>query len=398
VATALTVFITGNAFAINWNNIKVGPANIYGLGSTAATIATSTLTGLKAPFSWPAIVASATVYGLIELQKASPWKGILFQPGDKVALPTPPGWTDPNTPPGSIPTQNTYDGYPTAEDACKTSPYYNIYGFEGITGSSTLGVCQPGSYMSFPIVQSCPTGYSVTGSTCTLTDATAAQWPSDGKPTYEQDASHNWQPNPKDTDTITDGPTGSNEFTTKGEDEHGNPVKESYKTRPDGGTEYNRWTQTVNNNGQDTVYQETIVFNDQGQITNIYQNTYNNQTIDNVAPGTGTPSNPVEVKLPNITVSGDGGVLNKTLPQIETADDAVQRFKTHIASNSIIAPLLNAQTVSGTCPMFLSVDLGSFGQHQTNVMCDLYEIMIPTLDVITKFAWSLTAILIFFSA
>ena len=403
---------TASAAGVTYNQTRLGPLFVTSTlsGGLVNVAFSNAFRGALIPW-----VGTAMMVGQIaKAVKMDYDNGYLdwLIPGKDNTAPTPPGWINPDTPPGTtglwytIPFPDGYHYYQTNEEYCAArADYENTYSPR--PGSTWSYIPVPGGCNTYldgefggfinTAPNECPIGSTKQGMTCVFSDTSNIQWPSDGVGTYQQDSTGTFKANPRDPDNSTNSPIKDKaEITQKGQDEHGNQVSHTVKTTPDGGLDQIRRLETKDAQGNTIVQEEINHYNNEGSLVQTYNNTYNNTTLNQVEGG--TAPTPTEVKLPQITVSGNGGVLNKTLPQTETAADATTRLKVHISNNTLIAPLLNVPSASGACPLHLSVNLASFGSHQTNVMCDLYELMIPTLDVLTKFAFALTAILIFFSA
>ena len=197
--------------------------------------------------------------------------------------------------------------------------------------------------------------------------------------------------------------------------------------------EYNRQSQSIDqSSGKDQVQTDRFFFDHYG---NMYNNTTNitNGTIGQTTTNIDTsdlnkeatqrevlsklntiankpdpvvnvnPNINVQVQTPAVTVSGDGGqvaAFNKTAPTIEAS---MGRIKDHFNSLPLISQLraINPAPAGMQCPLNLDVSMSPFGhswQLHTDVMCVLFEQMKPVLDGVTKFMFSVSAIMILFMA
>lgn len=137
----------------------------------------------------------------------------------------------------------------------------------------------------YPVV-SCPSGYTLSGSTCNLTDPTKVMRDSDGVAVLNS-TSTGWVPDPQDPDnaTLT---TPSNPIVQTGPNELGQPAQTTITSTPDGGMKVENWAQTFNtttNNNQVTYNSVTI--NSNGVVTNNNTATYSgtlSQAVNGSAP------------------------------------------------------------------------------------------------------------------
>jgi hypothetical protein len=400
----LTTLIFGTASAITINQKNIGPISFQTIGGVPLT-AWSALSAFKSALNpiTKAVVLYQGIKAIAPSEVATLENNIISTlgyiiPGMELDHSYyPQDWSDPNTPPETSNTtwkrNSTAISDPDAD--CKSRWPDSSFNDLGTYG----GCSNQYGYLDTSYTKSCSSGYILQSGTCTLNDPDSAKWPSDGKPTIMKDLNKKWQNVNKDPDQLTDSGIGTDTITRSGTDPHGNPTQETITSNPDGSTTYTRKSETIDQTtGQPVTNTTNVQMDAQGNVTNITENNQNNTTLNNSTTNIGNGTGTTKLEIPPITVSGDGGQLNKTLPQTETADQALTRLKTHLSTNTIIAPVLNPVSASGACPLFFSVNMGPFGNHSTNVMCELYEIMIPTLDIVTKFVWSLAAILIFFSA
>lgn len=212
----------------------------------------------------------------------------------------PSDWQSPNTPPlttGLIQVRCVHlKCSDNLADLCNQSSLdYGEFVSSSGTRLNCRSIVSPSYIYDISTVNSntCPAGYSLTGSSCNLTSPSAAKWPSDGKSTIFQDpSSGNFTSHPRDPDILdnSNSSISGNIFKRSGQDEYGNPINEQAKSTPDGGLEIIRDSQYKNSLGNPTVQRDSFTFNSAGDLIQQTSNTFNNSYITNE---TSTPTQPI---------------------------------------------------------------------------------------------------------
>jgi len=137
-------------------------------------------------------------------------------------------------------------------------------------------------------VVTCPSGYTLSGSTCNLTNPAAVKYPSDGIPTYIVGSDGKFQPDPRDPDAPSasvSGVSGSSSVTQKTAD-----GKQSSTTQanPDGSITHSTSNQYYDDlEGVIKDFKQSFTVNNAGNVTNY---STSNNTV-NVTNGETTPVN-----------------------------------------------------------------------------------------------------------
>lgn len=445
--------------AVTLGSTSIGGVYVATAADALSTIARQAASGFRGAFTPMNIGLALGTYAIMRATDAALNKYGFIPGRNNLGLPVP-GWTG-DSPPQTMP----QGGYTTSGISNQTffnttgevkaallvqsDNYHKLYcggatsvlrsestnPSNGVYSVSYYNACYGGYFEAVASPVPCPSGYTLSSGVCVLSDQARAKWPSDGIPTYQQNSSGNWQPHPRDPDPASSTLPSGNSFSRTGNDTYGNPVKETFKNTPAGGMDYERQTEGLNpTSGQPFVQTDKFYFDQNGDLYNTTSNINNNSTINNPAPQqidtsslsqeatqqqvlgklqeiasknptvNVNPNVSVQVDIPPIEVSGDGGVIPFfDRGQTPTTSVQFERVKNYLYSHPMIAPLVNYTSTGSdaTCPFFLSVSMNPFGYTwllETTVMCDLWELMLPTLDIITKFAFSLTAIYILFMA
>lgn len=376
------------------------------------------------------VIQNNTIVKFIKyaLNYGSTSEQIQLVPGKNNVITPPSGWSDSNTPPSTATLRRMYgmfnnQYYETLAALCQaviTKNYPNGK-FEYVSGPRCYGRT---TGQTSPIVDYwydegtlvCPTGYTQSGQTCNLTNSSVVKWPSDGKPTFIQGADGQIKLHPRDPDLPSASGAGgsfagggaSGSWRVPATDDYSNPVQVDHTATPDGGMDVSRKLETVKpETGKPTVYEEIIHYNDQGAITNHYNNEYPNTTITDINGGGVTPTPPTTsptIEFPTVTVSGNGGNISSfNRGNTPTASQSLTDFKNYLQNQPIIKPLREATfTPSGqTCPMQLSVTMSPFGYPMnvsTDIMCQVAETMRPIIQAVTTFGWSWLALTVILGA
>lgn len=187
------------------------------------------------------------------------------------------------------------------------------------TGTARLpsGVCGAGV--------TCPPGYAVSGSSCSLTDSPPVQWPSDGQPTYVPRVGDNgvyqWWPSDRDPDQGTYPQANINAALQSGDvfsDPDGNPVTQSFTPNSDGGYTF---TQSIQHSpaGSGNTYTTTnnYTVNKQGNVTNLSTVTHNGP-ITNVNSGSG----PVQLLPTDYNREATQAAIKESINKLATGEGA----------------------------------------------------------------------------
>lgn len=416
------------AISFNASAFTLGPLEITLTSGPNVNISfTNQFRGLLNSIS--GVIQNNTVVKFIKyaLNYGSTSENIQIVPGKNNAIIPPAGWTDANTPPSTTNQVTKYKSnysattYNTREEACQAI-ITNNSSFPGYTfaGLQYGTVCilkdstgYPNTNFYTSVVIACPDGYTVSGSSCSLTNAAIVKWPSDGKPTFYQGTDGQIKLHPRDPDLPSATGAGgsfagggaSGSWRVPATDAYSNPVQVDHTVTPDGGMDISRKLETVKpETGKPTVYEEIDHFNDQGAITNHYNNEYPNTTITTINNSGGTPSTTQTIQFPTITVSGNGGnVSSFNRGNTPTASQSLTDFKNYLRNHPIIKPLREATwSPSGqSCPMTLAVSMSPFGYPMnlsTDIMCQITEIMRPVISTVTTFAWSWLALTVILGA
>ncbi len=205
---------------------------------------------------------------------------------------SPAGWSDSETPPSTTSQTNycAFGGVKYADHvAASNAACASVGRTAGYQNSCGSFLCWTGSvWVSGPagvtVVPMCSPGYTQNGSTCTLTQPSAAMYPSDGKASYKP-VNNVLTPNPRDPDNIGM-PSGT--ITRRGTDTYNNPVVETISSNGTNGYKYSCDSESVNQTTSlPSVQSDQYTVNSSGQVTSSTSNTYNNTTLTTVNP---TPS------------------------------------------------------------------------------------------------------------
>lgn len=436
IIIGLLVFLltVGTATAVIIDQAKFGPLVISKIGGQ---IVQATFTNAFRGSLLPVVGGILLINDIVKIVRNTDLAAKAYNliPGKDNTPPIPQGWTDPgNIPPSTTnPTQGYRSNYsttvyPTREQACQSiianNPAYDGWTYAGLQYGY---VCilkdktgYPNTNFYTSVSTTCPTGYTLNGSTCTLTNPSVVQWPADGTPTIVTDPGGTFKNHPSDPDVSTEPGIDSSTLSRSGTDSNNNPVQESYTATPDGGVDHERRLQTKNAAGNDVVEYETIHYDSYGRVTSHATgsqpgtlDTQNpSQPLPTAPPGSG-PSNPiytqpgnvnVNVNIPQITVSGDGGII----PQFDRGDTPdtetiTRRLSAKFHSQTIVTQLKNFAPQSSTpvCPLVISLSISPFGQSwnlQTDVMCRVWDAITPVLDITTRVAFTWAAVVILFMA
>ena len=430
LAIGFLVFLltVGTASAVIIDQAKFGPLVISKIGGQ---IVQATFTNAFRGSLLPIVGGALIINDIVKILRNTDLAAKAYQliPGKDNTPPIPQGWTDINTRPPTTGAQIEY--YQNTPEGIKTgftiqsmaSAYCAAYGqtFANINQNGHFSCSAAPSYYIVPATRlACPAGYSLSGSTCNLTDASLVKWPPDGIPTVVTDPGGTFKNHPSDPDVSTEPGIDSSTLSRSGTDSNNNPIQESYKATSDGGVDHERRLQTKNAAGNDVVEYEKIHYDSYGRVTS--QSTGSQPgTLDNqnpsqplpTAPPGSSPSNPVytqpgnvnvNVQIPQITVSGDGGIIppfdRGDTPDTETI---TRRLSQKFHSKTIVTQLKNFAPQSSTpvCPLVISLSISPFGQSwnlQTDVMCRVWEAITPVLDITTKVAFTWAAVVILFMA
>ncbi|MEW6038411.1 MAG: hypothetical protein AB1648_09205 [Pseudomonadota bacterium] len=286
----------------------VAPFNALSAAFSNGAKSWEALSGFRGPFSpVSAVIGLGIGIGLYEL--CDEFKCYRYLPGEDIPWPAVPGWSDPDTPPASVPgsvNYTYYDGrgwikgtfsdpasaclnfcagaYGPSVTECRPrdsgwkpgqSGYFDCNGPGGcncvisVTSATTVcDTCYVHDGKGHCLLQSsCPNGAK-------------AQWPSDGVPTYRCGRGGC---NAADRDPDV----GTHQETRSGTDRHANPVRETIKPTPDGGADYVRDTESVGADGKPVVNRDRVHTDRHGKVTDSNTATYPNTTLNNVNNNTG---------------------------------------------------------------------------------------------------------------
>lgn len=434
ITALLTAFIVGTASAVTINQSRIGPLVISTVGGQVIQAAfTNAFRGSLIPVVGTGL-ALYEVAKIIKIAYDATQSDNIVPGVNNSTIPTPHGWSDPNTPPGSLPANvNTqplqsycdsqFGGY------CPVlSPYGPSYLCKGESGNTC------GDVPDNLIQATCPTGYTLANGLCNLSQSSDVKWPSDGQSTITQQPDGTFKAHPRDPDSPAGNIDGQTTVTQNGQDEFGNTVQQTYKSTPDGGMDVIRRLETKNEQGQNVVQEDTTHFDSTGQVTQSFQNTYNNTTINNIDQNSnGGSTQTIDVSglnqeatqqqvlqqlkdlnakqtqnptTPQITVSGNGGKIppfDKTAP---TLNESMERLKNGIYNLPFLGPLVQASQTNytpsaGPCPLVLHVEITPFSFPwvlHTDVMCQLMETINPVLEMVMTFIFLTAGFYIIMSA
>lgn len=300
IAVLLPSLLITPVYAVTINTAQVG-GKFYGL--TGA---------LNNP-----VVGSAITMGATALTKVNPWLNaisggvIIYKIYEELAAgsvsvrpsgvsESVPTWTN-NTPPSaqsSIPGATYYrvSGYGFAFDHTSKQaagdaecPLMNsVFTGYDATNNWCVGSGTHSGDLTWDIYTaptSCPAGYTLSGSTCNLSDASSVSYPSDGIPTYVVDANGNFVVDPRDPDFtgLVTGLPGQNTLTQVAP----NGDSMTLQGQPGGG--FSAQTQHAEIDPADGLlhqYTQSAMVNNMGAVTS-YSSTNN---VVNVINGVATPA------------------------------------------------------------------------------------------------------------
>ncbi|UZR30723.1 hypothetical protein [Methylococcus mesophilus] len=305
---SVLALLPGPAVAVPSLTNLVAPLNALSTAFSNGAKAWEALSGFRGPFS-PVGAAIGLGIGIGLYELCDNLNCYQYLPGENLPYPAVPGWSDPDTPPASVPGTSNYTYYdsrgwikgtftdpaaacvqfcanaygPTVTECLPRSGYSNpdgsgYYDCNGPGGcnciiavssaSTTCGTCYVDDGKGHCLLQSaCPNGAK-------------AQWPSDGKPTYRAGRT-GWVAAERDPDV------GTHQDTRTGADAHANSVRETIKPTPDGGADYVRDTESVGSDGKPVVNRDQVHTDANGNVTSSTTTSYNNTTITNVDNTTG---------------------------------------------------------------------------------------------------------------
>lgn len=310
--------------------------------ATAATIQTAKVGAVYYPMTGGVVGAAVAIGGL--LTKANPWinaitvgyamyKFALGQDGGAMVNVRPsgvaeyvPAWNG-TTPPSTSASTTVYgtitnhsaqvaniDTALSQGCAAQTNVGgYNLPGHYVINGAGTsyFAYCKTSSGAEIgidsavPITKACSAGYTLSGSTCNLSNASAVPYPSDGVPTVvPKTDGTGTAADPRDPDTL---PPGFDQTKPSYTDGAGGKTEVSPNTG--GGYTVNTYN-TYNYGGDTYTYNQTMTVDSAGKVTDSYAGT---------KPGTPTTT-PSASTQPQTTV--DTSALAKTA-DITAVKDAI---------------------------------------------------------------------------
>lgn len=329
------------------------------------------------------------------------------------AAQSPAGWVDSETPPtvGAIVSdyyvsQGAFHGSSGAQvcAAWKAGyfnyPQYTVYYEAGACKSTGCG----GACIGVAVTSSCPAGYTLISSACTLTNSGAVQYPSDGQASVKP-VGGVLTPNAHDPDNAG---IVAGDISRTGMDGYNNPVKETVSANPSNGYDYKRDTQSVNpTTGEPTVQRDQFSVDANGNVTSVTSNTYNNSTVSSVNT---TPAGQTDVSMlaKDATLAQTNTKLDdvKTLLAKDTAAyTEAPTTRTIAASLNLVIdkiksklPTVAFSDVDPDCPVFtkhipfIDVDL------TIDQFCTMDEFIRPTLQAVSLFLYALLAFFIIMRA
>lgn len=390
--------------------------NIGGMWTTTpiSTAASQALTGFRGaftPMNIGMVVGSYVIISTI----GDGVNNLRAQMGSNLPpeqLPPVPGWTNSETPPATQSPVQGYiltDGTNTATGATREAVCSSVFSMEGSPAGYTVRVDYvSGSYKCNYVHTSgaisllgiintnniCPSGYTGT-TTCTLTNASAAQWPSDGIQSLKMQG-NNFIYDPRDPDN--DGMTGIyNPFGRTGTDQYKNPVKETLTPNATGGVDYQRDTEGVSpSTGEPMVQRDKFSTDSQGQVISKSSTQYGNSTINNV--NTSNVSTTGQIDTSSLAQESTAqAILSQLQPgtpaDLTNVDSAVKTIDDQVQVDLATMPkdLLNNPTpmlqlpqywnyASGVCYP-VEFDAGRFGKVSLERFCEIYDEHIRQLIV-----------------
>ena len=402
----LAVLSVRSVHAVTINATKIGP-----LWTTTPIVETAfqALTQFRGQFTPVNLLVTAANVVLISkigdginalrVQMASPLP----------ALQSPTGWTNSETPPTSYTVSTAYQmtgeasSYGTPEAAClaygqRTYPTVWQTWTWTTYQSGTVWTCLrdgAGTGANITNTTSCKVGYTLSGSTCNLTNSATAQWPSDGVGTVSP-VNGVLTPNLRDPDNS--GLTTGN-ISRTGTDTYGNPVSETVSSNVNNGIDYQRDTQSINTlTGEPTVQRDKYSTNSDGRVLYSTSNVYNNSTINNISTQPTTDNSQLAKDATLTQTNTKLDTINQTLsdtlkkdtsamPALATAESfssTNDRIKTAFSSH--LTPIILSD-VQAECPTwtrhipFLNVDL------TIDQFCTMESLIRPTIELVMMFVW-----------
>jgi len=254
-----------------------------------------------------AVVGMAAAYVLEQGQDALHSLQVQAGASNPNGLPTPPGWSGPNSPPTTETPGYYWKRYsvvenlgPTAEGAATALCNGGTHNGSYTSATEYTFTCTSGPYngASNTVARAtgCPSGYTASGSSCLLTDSPPVKWPSDDIYTVQQ-VGANFTSHPRDPDTLSMSSTSS--LTFNGVDAANHPTKTTITGNADGSQTIRTQTQYENPLGQTSVNDYLVTINNAGNVTNITNyDTYNTSlsTYNGASPA--APSSAQTINLP----------------------------------------------------------------------------------------------------
>lgn len=382
-------------------------------GNVVGEMATATAAGSLAGRLSPVVGTAIAAIGIcLEFEGCAS-----LLPGHDVTPPDVPGWSDPKTPPATTPAStSSYQTCNGAGQQCVTDPnpqascdgswqlagaYHGVYS----TGTTCTGYRNSdGAYMgvrsTVPLDFTCPTGYQLSGSTCSLIPGQEqyVKWPADGKPTFMLDANGNWVPHPNDPDTLNAQGlpfTPPDQWHTQyphQQDQYSNPTQTHVEPQPNGGMKLQQKTQGVDpQTGTTATTTHETTFNSGGQVIN-YTYQYNGNTSISSSSGS-------NLQLPTdyareATLQGTNTKLQSILDEIKKPPESPPGIPDHEEgpqSETIPFPTISESgpELGSGCPPDISfAAMGTVITVPVGPMCEGANYVGP---LIVAFAWLLAA-------
>ena len=244
---------------------------------------------------------------------------------------TPPGWTaNPSDPSNPVPPSSVVgtSGYFIVAGATSCSGSISEVAAclmsKGISGDHGPWTCYGGSgphcvsgppynnWMPLSATPVCPTGYSVSGSSCILAFPNSVLWPpfTFPGPVFIPDGAGGFKPNPRSQDQGTPAPTTpTNPKVDTGTDSNGNKVVVTTMANSDGGITVRRQTELKDANGNSYVKNEWTTSDKNGQVIDSGQKMQAGTVASlggDIAPSTGSSQT---VDVSGLATHSDVGAL-----------------------------------------------------------------------------------------